>query len=129
PFGRELALAPAHVLFRPNLLKAPNGRGRNSARAFAKQRNERLLEIARGDPFEVEDRDQHFEALRAARVRRKDRRRKANALGAFTDTVAHPRAAHGHRTNAGHDLALWQMSMAHEPLAAIIARLIGIPAG
>jgi len=62
------------------------------------------------------------------RVGRKDRRRKANALGAFTDTVAHPRAAHGDRTNAGHDLALRRMSMAHQPLAAIIARLIGIPA-
>jgi hypothetical protein len=63
-----------------------------------------------------------------ARVGRKDCRRKANALGAFTDTVAHPRAAHGHRTNAGDDLALGQMSMAHQPLAAIISRLLGIPA-
>jgi hypothetical protein len=52
-----------------------------------------------------------------ARVGRKDCRRKANALGAFTDTVAHPRAAHGHRTNAG-----------DQPLAAIISRLLGIPA-
>jgi hypothetical protein len=62
-FGREVALAPAHVLFRPGLLKAPNGRGRKPAGVFAKQCNERLREVARGDPFEVEDRDQHFEAL------------------------------------------------------------------
>src|SRR5436305_12698638 len=80
------------------------------------------LGIARRDPFEVEDRDQHFEALRSARVGRKDCRGKANALGAFTDTVAHPRPAHGDRTNTGHDLALLQMSMAHQSLAALVAR-------
>jgi hypothetical protein len=52
---------------------------------------------------------------------------KANALRAFTDTVAHPRAAHADRTDAGHDLALWQMAVAHQPLAAIIGRLVGVP--
>ena len=28
---------------------------------------------------------------------------------------------------AGHDLALWQMAVAHQPLAAIIGRLVGVP--
>jgi hypothetical protein len=42
------------------------------------------------------------------RGRRQNRRGKANAPGAFTDTVAHPRAAHADRTDAGHDLALSQ---------------------
>jgi hypothetical protein len=37
--------------------------------------------------------------------------------------VAHPRAAHADRTDAGHDLALWQMAVAYQPLAAIIGRL------
>jgi hypothetical protein len=42
--------------------------------------------------------------------------------------VAHPRAAHADRTDAGHDLALWQMAVAHQPLAAIIGRLVvGVP--
>ena len=49
------------------------------------------------------------------------------ALRAFTDAVAHPRAAHADRTDAGHDLALWQMAVAHQPLAAIIGRLVGVP--
>ena len=31
------------------------------------------------------------------------------------------------RTDAGHDLALWQMAVAHQPLAAIIGRLVGVP--
>src|SRR5712671_2736983 len=124
-FGREVALAPARVLFRPSLLETPYGRGRKPAGVLAKQRNERLLEVAGGDPLEVEDRDQHFEALRSARVGRQNRRGKANALRAFTDAVAHPRAAHADRTDAGHDLALWQMAVAHQPLAAIIGRLVG----
>jgi hypothetical protein len=126
-FGREVALAPAPVLFRPSLLETPYGRGRKPAGVLAKQRNERLLEVAGGDPLEVEDRDQHFEALRSARVGRQNRRGKANALRAFTDAVAHPRAAHADRTDAGHDLALWQMAVAHQPLAAIIGRLVGVP--
>src|SRR6516225_9373394 len=76
----------------------------------------------------IEDRDQHFQALRSARVGRKDGRRKANALRSISDTVAHPWAAHGDRANAGHDLAFRQMSMAHQSLVAIIGRLVGIPA-
>src|SRR5258708_1070104 len=125
--GREVALAQARVLFRPRLLETPYGRGRKPAGVLAKQRNERLLEVAGGDPLEVEDRDQHFEALRSARVGRQNRRGKANALRTFTDAVAHPRAAHADRTDAGHDLALWQMAVAHQPLAAIIGRLVGVP--
>ena len=46
----------------------------------------------------------------------------------MTGIGPHPWAAHGDRANAGHDLALRQMSMAHQPLAAILGRLVGIPA-
>ena len=42
--------------------------------------------------------------------------------------VAHPRATHGDRTDAGHDLALGQTAVAHQPLAAIIGNLVGVPA-
>jgi hypothetical protein len=41
-------------------------------------------------------------------------RRKADALGTFTDTVAHTRATHDNRADPGHDLALRQISMAHQ---------------
>jgi len=41
--------------------------------------------------------------------------------------LAHPRAAHADWTDAGHDLALWKMAVAHQPLAAIIGRLVGVP--
>src|SRR6516162_3330833 len=45
--------------------------------------------------------------------------------------VNHPRyarAAHSDRTDAGHDFALWQMPVAHQPPAAIIGELVGMPA-
>ena len=102
--------------------------GREPAGVLAEQREERLLEVAGGDALEVEDRDQHFEALRAARVGRQNRRRKADALRTFADTVADTRTAHGDRTDAGHDLALGQMPVAHKPLVAAVGQLVGMAA-
>jgi hypothetical protein len=89
--------------------------------------SERFLEVAGGNALEIEDRDQHFEALRAARVGWQDRRRKTNALGAFAGAVAHARARRD-RTDAGHDFALGQMSVAHQPLPAVIGELVGMAA-
>src|SRR5262247_162231 len=53
---------------------------------------------------------------------------KADALGTFAAAVTHARAAHGDRTDAGHDLTLGQMSVAHQPPAAIIGELVGMAA-
>src|SRR6266446_1995405 len=125
-FGREIALAPARVLFGPGLLEASNGRSREPAGVPAEQCNQRVLEVAARDALEVEDRDQHLQALRPARVGRQNRRRKADALGTFAAAVAHARAAHSDRTDAGHDLTLGQMPVAHQPLAAIIGELVGM---
>jgi len=61
-----------------------------------------------------------------ARVGRQNRRRKANALATFADPVTHARAAHGDRADAGHDLALGQMPVAHQPPAAVVGQLIGM---
>ncbi len=47
---------------------------------------------------------------------------------AFADAVAHARTAHRDRTDAGHDLALGQMPVADQPLAAIIGQLVGMAA-
>src|SRR5882724_11869974 len=116
------------MLLRPGVLEPCDGRGREPAGVFAKQRNQRLLEGTGGDALEVEDRNQHFEAIRAARIRRQDRRRETHALRNFTATIAHTRTAHRDRTDAGHDLALRQMSVAHQPLAAVIGALVGMAA-
>src|SRR5215470_14453553 len=69
-FGREIALAPAGVLPGPGLLEASNGRGREPAGVPAEQCDQRILEVAGRDALEVEDRDQHLQALRPARVGR-----------------------------------------------------------
>src|SRR3984893_17925097 len=90
------------------------------------KREQRFLEVASRDAFQIEDRNQHFEALRSARIGGQDRRRKADAFHIRADTIAHARAAPRDRTDAGHDLALWQMSEAHQPLAAVVGELVGM---
>src|SRR6516225_8885501 len=114
------------MLLRPRLLEPPDGRGRQPAGVLAEQCDQGFLKVAGRQALEVEDRDQHFEAFRAARVRRQNRRRKADALRTFTGTVTYTRAAHGDRTDAGHDLALGQMPVAHQPLATVIGQLVGM---
>ena len=61
--GGEIALAPARMLLRPGLLEPSDGSRRQPAGILAEQRGQRLLELAGGDPLEVEDRDQHLEGL------------------------------------------------------------------
>src|SRR3954466_15340439 len=99
--GGEIALAPARMLRRPGLLEPSDGSSRRQpAGIVAEQRGQRLLELAGGDPLEVEDRDQHLEALRPARVGRQNRRREADALRAFANAITHARAAHSDRADA-----------------------------
>ena len=71
--------------------------------------------------FQIEDRDQCIEALRTPGVGRQDGRGEADApriVGARLP-VAHPRLAHRHRLDAGHDLALGQMPVSHDAPAAV----------
>jgi len=49
--GREIAPAPAHVLFRSGILEAGNGRGSEPAGTLAEQHGERLLELPGEIPF------------------------------------------------------------------------------
>src|SRR5271170_4425003 len=126
--GGEIASAPAYMLLRPGILEPSDGRGREPAGLLAEQCDERFLEVAGGDALEIEDRDQHLEALRTACVWRQDRRREPNPFGAFARAVAHPWTAHRDRTDAGHDFALGQMPVAHQPLVAIIGELVGMAA-
>jgi hypothetical protein len=51
-----------------------------------------------------------------------------NSLPLNRDTIAQPGAAHGDRTDVGHDLAVGQVPMAHQPLAAISGELVGVAA-
>ena len=116
------------MLLRPGLLEPPDGCGRQSAGVLAEQCDQRLLEVSCGDALEIEDRDQHLQALRPARIGRQNRRRKADALRTFADAVTHARAAHGDRADAGHDLAFRQMSVAHQPRPIVVGQFVGMQA-
>ena len=127
PFGGQVAIAPAGVLVNPSLLQPRDSRGRQSTGVLAEQGSQRLLEVAGGDALQqVEDWDQHFEALRAPGVRRQNGRAEANPLTPDGLPVAHTRLAHSHRPDAGHDLALGQMPVPHDALAARLGLEIGI---
>src|SRR5262245_16310908 len=81
------------MLLRPGFLESSDGRRRQPAGILAEQRDQRLLEVAGGDALEVEDRDQHLEALRSAGVGRQNRRREADALRALANAITHARTA------------------------------------
>jgi hypothetical protein len=51
---------------------------------------------------------------------------KADPLRTFAATVADPWTAHRDRTDAGHDLVLGQIAMAHQPVAAVGSQLVGM---
>src|SRR5437016_7612507 len=40
--------------------------------------------------------------------------------------VTNARSAHRHRADAGHDLTLGQVTVAHQPLASIVGKLVGM---
>ncbi len=119
--GGEIALAPAHVLLRPGLLEPPDGRGRQPAGILAEQarpappRSRRWRRPSgRGSGSAL--RGSSTGARRAA----ESPTRSGCALTPSPTAVAHARAAHGDRADAGHDLALGQMPVAHQPLAAVL---------
>src|SRR5215813_11068104 len=125
-FGREIALAPARVLLGPGLLEPSNGRGREPAGVPAEQCDQRFLEVAGRDALEVEDRDQHLQALRPARVGRQNCRRKADALATFAAAVTHARAAHSHRPSSV-SLSAWQLSKLETSASTACARSARAP--
>src|SRR6202030_1902393 len=124
--GRQIALLPARVLLAPRLLEAGDGRCRETGRVRADKRRQRFLEIAGRDALQVEDRDQHFQALRPPRVPRQDRWRIPDALALGSFAVAHPRLANADRADPGHDLTLREMAVAHNALLAGRGLQIGV---
>src|SRR5258705_2955627 len=74
---------------------------------LAKQRRQRLGEVAGRDPLQVKDRQQRLDRFRAAHVRRQDRRREPDAVGVGSVclAIAYTRLADGDRTDTGHHLA------------------------
>src|SRR5205807_4240671 len=55
-----------------------------------------------------------------------DRGAEGNALLARADPVTNARSAHRDRADAGHNLALGQVTVAHQPLTSILGELVGV---
>jgi hypothetical protein len=114
--GREVTTLPALMLLLPAGHQAAHGRGREAGRVGAEQRRERLLELAGGDALEVEPGQQLLDVLRPPQERRQHLRGEADALtaGAIA-TVTHLGAPHLDRADAGLDLTLGCVTVAHHP--------------
>jgi hypothetical protein len=118
--GAQIAFQPALVLVSPSVLEPGYGRCGKAAGVLAQQGAERFFEVAGRNALEVQSRNQNLQALRAARVKRHDRRRKPNACILAANAIANPRRVYADPTNAGHDLALRQMPVANQASAPII---------
>ncbi len=128
--GGEIALVPVLVLVDPDFLQPRDRRGRQTGSILAEQGRQRLLEVAGRDALQVEDRNQHLQALRAPGVGRQDRGSEVDALGIVSCglTVAHAWLANGDRPDAGHDLALGQVAMPHDAPVAVLGLEVGMRA-
>ena len=69
------------MILAPDLLQTSNGGTRQPGRLLANQSRERFGKVAGGDAFEVQDRDEHLQALRAPGVGRQDRGPEPNPVG------------------------------------------------
>src|SRR5256886_8120363 len=126
--GRQIALLPRGVLVEPTVLQAADGGCRQSGSILAQQRRQRLGEVASRNPLQIKDRQQRLDRLRAAHVGRQDRRREPDAarIGGGGLAIAYTRLADGDRTDAGHYLALRQVTVADDALLAVLGLQIGM---
>src|SRR6202022_4028847 len=126
--GRQIALLPRGVLVEPAVLQSADGGCRQSGSILAKQRRQRLGEVASRYPLQIKDRQQRLDRLRATHVGRQDRRREPDAarIGSGGLAVAYTRLADGDRTDTGHHLALRQVTVADDALVAVLGLQIGM---
>ncbi len=116
---RQIALPPSPIFVLPLALEAPDHRRAEVGRVLAEQGGEGLLEIAGGNPAQIENRQQRVQALGAPRPFGQDVRREAKALPRSGGAIAGLRLLHFDRANSGLDRANRIMPVANHPLAAI----------
>ena len=119
-FVRERPLFPAHVLGAPDLFQPPDRAGGQPGSVRPEERGEGLAEVPRGDPLEIQPRQQLLERLRAPEVRGEDRRGETDRAS----PVAHPGGLDRNRADPGLDRTLRPIAIPDHPLAAhVIAHL------
>jgi hypothetical protein len=69
------------VFLPPDLVERPDNPGGRLTRVLPEQHHQSLFEVAGEDALEIEERNQHLEALRSACVGRQKGRRKTDKLG------------------------------------------------
>ena len=116
---RQIALLPSPIFVLPLALEAPDHRRAEVGRVLAEQGGEGLLEIAGGNPAQIENRQQRVQALGAPRPFGQDVRREAKALPRSGGAIAGLRLLHFDRADSGLDRANRIMPVANHPLAAI----------
>ena len=116
------------MLVEPAVLQAADGGCRQPGSILAEQRCQSLGEVAGRDTLQVQDRQQRLDRLRPAHVGRQNRWREPDAvgIGSVRLAIAHARLVDGHRTDAGHHLALWQVAMADDSPMAVRGLQIGM---
>src|SRR3954465_11544738 len=125
--GGEGAPLPARVLLLPALAQPAHGRRRQARCAGPEQGGERLRELARRHPLQVEPGQELLEVPGPPQVGRQDRRAEPDRLAARGSTaVADLGPAHLERADAGLDLPLGGMPVAHQATTTLLVREPGM---
>ena len=124
PPRAKIAFLPSLVVLPPIGFQARDGLGGETLGIRAQQRFKRLGEIARRHALEVKPPQQVFDRFRFAQIPRQDAGHEGDLVVASTP-IPHARHLHGHRTNAGHDLALRQVTMTDQACPPILKPFSG----
>ena len=116
---RQIALLPSSVFVLPFALEArDNSRGK-VGRVLAEQGGEGLLEVAGGNPAQIENGQKGVEALGAPRPFGQDVRREPYPRARRRASITSLRFLHFDRADSGLDRANRIMAVANQPSAAI----------
>ena len=116
---RQIALLPSSIFVLPFTLEARDHSRGKVGRVLAEQGGEGLLEIAGGNPAQIENGQKGVEALGAPRPFGQDVRREANALARSGGAIAGLRLLHFDRADSCLDRPNRIMPVANHPSAAI----------
>ena len=112
------------IVVPPVRLEPGNRGGRQTRRVGAEQRGQGFLEIAGGNAFEVEPRQQFLDGFGLAQIRRQERRGKPHFLS-LLPSIPHARHFDCDRADAGHDFTLGQVAMSDNPRMSLLRRFVG----
>ena len=117
----QIALLPSLVVAAPNFLETHHRGRRQARRVGTEQGLERLCEIARRDPFQVQPGNQFLDALRAPQVGRQDLGGETELAPLFIDaTVVDTRGPDFDRADAADESTFLGAAVAHDQPPALL---------